>query len=225
MHGSYADCDVFGNNTAEKVHVSSLAWIPTLWSLPHYRSKDYRDDLLKNLKNVALPHTGLALSKLCYFRWVAMAFLTLGYPLVCVAVALHEHSKHNSQRASTSSNNNNSSSNSSNDNDNDNNNDNKNVFAETFHRSLLCPRDWFSIWQLNCRLASLHSHATHATGYALENKWTFLKAAKAAGMAASPFFEVEKLVVKNANVEGGLGEFFDTRLYKERMFLRECEIV
>ena len=43
--------------------------------------------MLKNLRNVAVPKTGLPLSLLCASRAVALPFLVLGYPLLCLAAA------------------------------------------------------------------------------------------------------------------------------------------
>ena len=38
-----------------KVQLYSLSLIFKLWSLPHYRSKSFQQDMLDNLKNVAVP--------------------------------------------------------------------------------------------------------------------------------------------------------------------------
>ena len=51
------------------------------------------------------------------------------------------------------------------------------------------------------------SHDTtlhHTTHY----RWTFLQQGKALGVPVSPFLELEDLVVKNKNMEGGLGIYF-----------------
>jgi len=39
----------------------------------------------------------------------------------------------------------------------------------------------------------------------MENKWTFLKAGRSKGVAVSPWLEIGKIVVKDKNVEGGMG--------------------
>jgi len=80
-------------------------------------------------------------------------------------------------------------------------------FWDTYIEQLLEPKDWFSFWTLNCRLSSFHSLVMGplAPGYAMENKWTFLKAGKASGVAVSPWLEISRLVLKDKNVEGGMG--------------------
>lgn len=40
-----------------KVQLYSLSLIFKLWSLPHYRSNSFQQDMLDNLKNVAVPGT------------------------------------------------------------------------------------------------------------------------------------------------------------------------
>ena len=64
------------------------ACTPYLWSRPHYRALSYSDDVRKNLQNVALPGTGLALSAFCAHRWLACAALVVVPPLAALAGAL-----------------------------------------------------------------------------------------------------------------------------------------
>lgn len=52
----------------------------------------------------------------------------------------------------------------------------------------------FSIWRLNCALAALHAHVTADSGYALEDKWTFLHKAREAGIAVSPWWDASSQV-------------------------------
>lgn len=44
------DEDIWG-----KVQIYSLSLIFKLWSLPHYRSESFQQDMIDNLKNVAIP--------------------------------------------------------------------------------------------------------------------------------------------------------------------------
>merc|ERR1719163_185755 len=74
-----------------------------------------------------------------------------------------------------------------------------------FEEQLLRPKDWFSFWRLNCRLASYHALVTGETGYECEDKWTFLTRCEVNGIPISPCLKVPGLVVKHRNEEGGLG--------------------
>lgn len=65
-----------------------------------------------------------------------------------------------------------------------------------------------AIRRLNCRLVSYHSLITKSQDYNMEDKWTFLVEGKKLNIPISPFLEVESLVCKNKNIEGGMGIFF-----------------
>jgi hypothetical protein len=87
----------------------------------------------------------------------------------------------------------------------------KSSITEEFATRLLAPNDWFSYWRLNCSVVALHSLLNHfPPGYEMENKWTFLKEGKNRNVPVSPYLEYPSLVVKNRNVEGGMGIFFYT---------------
>ena len=107
-----------------RLQIYWLALHVRLWKLPHYRSGIFSNDARKNLRNVALPGTGIPLSLLFYFTSVAYAFLWLGVPLTALAAALIAR-VHCGQS-----------------------------FGRAFAEALLTPRDWFSYWRLNCALAS-----------------------------------------------------------------------
>eukprot|EP00965_Chrysotila_dentata_P259682 6213639-Pleurochrysis_carterae.AAC.2 len=51
-------------------------------------------DMLKNLRNVAIPGTGIPLSMFCWHQFVATAFLVLGLPIVSLVAALFEKGLH-----------------------------------------------------------------------------------------------------------------------------------
>ena len=83
------------------------------------------------------------------------------------------------------------------------------MFVQSTYRfyatHLLHPDDWFSLWRLNCRLASYHSSITQAEGYKQEDKWTFLTEGKALGVPVSPFIDdVPSIVLKHKSIEGGM---------------------
>ena len=82
-------------------------------------------------------------------------------------------------------------------------------FSTLFSNHLLRPGDWFSFWQLNCRLASFQALVGgDSTGFEMEDKWTFLREGREREVPITPFMEVDKLVVKHTNEEGGLGLHF-----------------
>jgi len=73
-----------------RVHIYSLALIFYLWDRPHYRNGTFQIDMVKNLRDVAVPGTGISLKWFCYFKWTAFWYLLVVYPLVCFAAALNE---------------------------------------------------------------------------------------------------------------------------------------
>jgi hypothetical protein len=165
----------FEGNIQAQCQVYSLALVYKMWSQPHYRNGDFHEDMTKNLRNVAIPGTGIPLSAMCRFKAVAVAFLLLGYPLVALVAALNLHKRCVAK------------------------------VATAYSDQLLNPQDWFSFWQLNCRLATHHSYHTKAAGYGMEDKLDFLLKAKAEGIAVTPWLTMPKLIVKHRNEEGGLG--------------------
>ena len=94
-HGLYA-CLVQGATFQElrvepplaRLQIYWLALHVRLWSVPHYRSGTFANDARKNLRNVALPGTGVPLSLLFYVRPVALLFLWIGVPLVAAGAAV-----------------------------------------------------------------------------------------------------------------------------------------
>lgn len=205
--GVYA-CLVRGASYAELTralpHLESASLLQIYWLClhvrlfhePHYRSGTFGNDCAKNLRNVALPGTGVALSLACASRAFAASFVALAVPFAALAAAcvrrMHER---RDCRATTTS------------------------LGEAFVCALL-PRaviksegrdpwdgyTWFAFWRLNCVLASYHALKTGETGYALEDKLTFLEACEKEQVPASPWLrETARLVVKHRNEEGGLG--------------------
>ena len=146
--------------------------------------------MVKNLRNVAIPGTGVPLSVFCYFKITAYWFLLCLTPCVCLVAAL--------KSALTPANLGGSALQGS-------------VLckvASEFSTQLLCPQDWFSYWRLNCRLATWHSSVCpeqDKRGYALEDKWLFLETAEAKGVPVSPSLRLPGIVVKHRNEEGGMG--------------------
>lgn len=172
-----------------RVQIFSLALIFRLWSKPHYRNPSFQVDLLRNLRNVAVPGTGVPLSLFCHSRVTALLYIVFAMPAVCFLGALNTAWRTRKEAAWSL----------------------LSLPARTlaiYVEYLLRPPDWFSFWQLNCRLATFHSFKTKSPGYAYEDKWTFLKKGDEIGIPVSPFLKMPNLVVKDTNEEGGMGIYF-----------------
>ncbi|EGD77287.1 hypothetical protein PTSG_08380 [Salpingoeca rosetta] len=177
-----------------KVYLHSLALIFYLWDKPHYRSGTFQNDMIKNLRNVAFPGTGVPLDWLCRSRAVFTLFLFLGMPLMFCAYAVVITRK----RASVAD------------------------VCRTYRQLLLTPEPWFAYWRLNCRLASYHALVTGCDDYRLEDKWSFLVAAEEKDIPVSPFLKVDSIVCKDRNEEGGMGiHFFKNALHGGKWIIQE----
>jgi len=173
--GSFADCPYFHGQRDVRCQLYSLTLIMELWSKPHYRNGTFQDDMIKNLRNVAVPGTGVPLSLLCYFKTTCLMSILFLYPLVALVSAFNIGGL-DAEKLSTA-----------------------------FCEQLLAPQDWFSFWRMNCRLASLHASVTGEEGYRFEDKWSFLTVGEERGVPVSPCLKMPGLFVKHRNEEGGLG--------------------
>ena len=179
-----------GRDACVTIPLRALCYVHRrLWNAPHYRSGTWAEDCRKNLRNVALPGTGIALSYVCAYYVVAVAFLWLGVPLAALAAAIVRVDgqrtvppPRGAPRVS---------------------------LGRAFVEALLAcghgGHTWFSFWRLNTALASYHALTTADNGYALEDKLTFLQACEREGIAVSPWLRHPRLIVKHRNEEGGLG--------------------
>ena len=227
--GLYADVPLFKDDLHARINCFSLALAVKLWTQPHYRSGTFANDMKKNLRNVAIPGTGFALSHLVFLgRPFVSLFLLFVPPLISLLASLNSlffvdllHIVLPGPRdpipEDSSSSSSSSLSSSSSDSDREDDHEEKKVekvgmmkkVVKGFRDQMLRPEDWFWFWTLNCRLASYHSlFNPEAQGYRMEDKWTFLKEAATAEIPVSPWIENESIVVKNTNEEGGLGIHF-----------------
>mmetsp|Transcript_12165 Transcript_12165/g.13931 ORF Transcript_12165/g.13931 Transcript_12165/m.13931 type:complete len:447 (+) Transcript_12165:59-1399(+) len=164
-----------------RIHLFSLSSVFYLYNKPHYRKGSYRDDLIDNLRNVAVPGTGLPLSIVARSRILGLLFLLTTYPAASYAAAIH---KWFISRFKSS-------------------------ISEEYATRLLTPDDWFQYWRLNCNVVGLHALLNDMPkGYEMENKWTFLDGGSKLGVPISPFLKTPGLVVKHRNEEGGMGIYF-----------------
>jgi hypothetical protein len=203
----YKAIDVYDDDKWAKVQIYSLALIFKLWEKNHYRSKSFKQDLIDNLKNIAIPGTGVPLSLFCCHWIVGLIFVAFLNPFICFIGAINKAWAVSSDV-----------------------NELMIKVFEFYSQHLLHPDDWFSFWRLNCRLVSLHSYlqakhlenlsfespmnttlslSSESSGYLQENKWHFLTTGKELGVPVSPFItNIKSLVCKNVNIEGGMGIHF-----------------
>lgn len=77
----YENCPYL-NKKEYKIHIYSMCLIFHLWNTKHYRSKNLKEDLIKNLRNVIIPGTFIPLSFFCYHIYLYYFFIYLLYPLI-----------------------------------------------------------------------------------------------------------------------------------------------
>ena len=80
----------FPDDLWARVQLFSLGLIFRLWDKPHYRTTSYQQDMLDNLRNVAIPGTGIPLSIFCYYKTVALWFVMCVAPFACFCGALNK---------------------------------------------------------------------------------------------------------------------------------------
>lgn len=165
-----------------RIHLFGLASNFYLYNLPHYRKPSYREDLADNLRNVAIPGTGIPLSwTMARTRLLAAPVLLTCYPAVSLVASVHYWIRTRG----------------------------KSSISEEYAKRLLAPDDWFNYWRLNCAVVGLHSLLHDMPeDYGVENKWTFLEKGEKLGVPVSPFLKTGGIVVKHKNEEGGMGIHF-----------------
>lgn len=184
----YNEVKLFAGDDWARVQLYSLGLIFRLWSLPHYRSKSLQQDMIENLRNVAIPGTGVPLSIFCQHWVLCLIFVAIANPIICMCGAINKVRLEPNRPM----------------------NIDYAIGKVLVHysRHLLHPDDWFSFWRLNCQVVSYHSHVRSSSDYKQEDKWTFLKDGRAAGVPVSPFMDISSIVCKNKNIEGGMGIHF-----------------
>lgn len=184
-------------------HVYSLARTFLDWDLVHYRAPTFGADISANLRNLALPGTGLRLDFWCQSKWSALFFMLMIIPIASFMAAVWEVicplARSNQAAAVLWS---------------------PAALARTwwalcdrYAEHLLDPQHWFALWRLNCLIVARHSYLTAGAlpafgQYALEDKGRFLLDGHAAGVPVTPFFsagDCESLVAKHRSIEGGMG--------------------
>lgn len=191
--GNYSDCVALQDHPLRtRVHIYFLALNFWLWDRPHYRTGTHQGDMLKNLRNVAVPGTGIPLHFFVMARPLAYFFMLVVYPILAFISAVYRSVKEPAVKDSSKI----------------------NTCYQFFREQLLAPEDWFTLWRMNSTLASYHALLTKAKGYRYENKWAFLREGAATGVPVSPFLDMEELVIKDQNEEGGMGiHFFKNAIF------------
>lgn len=173
--GSLSGCPAnLLENERQSCHLYSLALMFYIWDKQHYRNGTFQKDMIKNLRNVALPGTGLPLSFVAKSKIATYAFILFINPFVCF-IASYVGSRNMAE------------------------------WDKMYKEFLLQPRDWFSFWRLNCRLATFHSYVTDDDGYSFEDKLSFLQKAQEVNVPVTPCLDTPWIVCKHRNEEGGLG--------------------
>ena len=138
--------------------VFSLARTPHLWGKRHYRATSFGADIRANLRNVAMPGTGIAMHRILYGPISACLFLVFIYPLIALASAAYLTIRSTNKLGVKA----------------DDGGERGSSWAATqcgmndghasliglparFEELLLRPRHWFAIWRLNCFLVAWHA--------------------------------------------------------------------
>ena len=184
LHSKYEDSTIFRDDLHARVQIYALYLTFGMWSQRHYRSQSFQEDLLKNLANVAIPGTGLPLSLFCTSYVICLFFVVFMIPIVCLLGAISKVV--NIKNLSFE--------------------DKLRELESSYKEHLLHPDDWFSYWQINCRLTSYASLVKGSSAFDMENKWLFLKQGKEMNIPVTPVLDIGSIVCKHVNIEGGQGE-------------------
>ena len=109
-----------------------------------------------NLSVTSFLGTGVPLSIFCHSYYSCLFFILFLNPSICFFGAINkariEYKKENSPTIDVFITN----------------------LVKFYKTHLLHPDDWFSLWRLNCRLVSYHSHITKAKGYLQEVQYCII---------------------------------------------------
>jgi len=169
----------WGLSALSRAHLYSLASVPWLMVQPHYRTGSFQQDMLTNLSNVVLPTRvyGVPLNIFARSRASAVFAILVAIPGAAFVGSLWRRWHRLEDSA-----------------------------RACFRQSLLEPKDWFQLWRLNCRLASMTALATQSKDFLLEDKWVFIKSCQEKGIPVTPVMDMpHTLVAKDVLEEGGMG--------------------
>lgn len=203
--GRYADVGVkLGLGKYSRAHLYSLASVPWLMRQPHYRAGTFQEDMLTNLRNVVLPTGVYGVPLSLWARTRAHAIFAIVFVIPLAAFCGSWWRKWRGLEHSA---------------------------TECFRRSLLAPTDWFQLWRLNCRLASMTALASKSKQFEMEDKWTFIRTCLDKKIPVTPVMDHPvTLIAKDVLEEGGMGiHVLKNVLHGGRWILQEkldnCEAV
>jgi len=177
-----------------KTHLYGLAVVFRYWRSPHYWvAGTLGDEFRRQLRDVAIPGTGVRLSWVCISRFTVLIFLFVVYPIVALITALH--SSWSGASPST---------------------------AHKFREVLLEPKGRLSLFTLNCILPTLHQKRTKASGYLQEDRFAFVENAERLGLPVAPCVKAGSFVVKGRGEEArGGAKFFRNAAHGGNWIIQE----
>ncbi|GAX73740.1 hypothetical protein CEUSTIGMA_g1193.t1 [Chlamydomonas eustigma] len=176
------DSCLYRSDPYSSIWLYSLVHTIRLYNKKHYRSPTLGADIRANLRNLAIPASGIPMHLFFQNVFSASFFIIFIYPFAAlVASAILSMYL-------------------------------KSPISTLFHEHLLQPSHWFARWRLNCFLVAWHAMLNEEDEgvmgqYSLEGKGEFLRAAEAAGdIPISPFrTDIGTLFAKHTHIEGGMG--------------------
>eukprot|EP00471_Norrisiella_sphaerica_P008813 CAMPEP_0184497888 /NCGR_PEP_ID=MMETSP0113_2-20130426/37661_1 /TAXON_ID=91329 /ORGANISM="Norrisiella sphaerica, Strain BC52" /LENGTH=444 /DNA_ID=CAMNT_0026885181 /DNA_START=1 /DNA_END=1335 /DNA_ORIENTATION=- len=89
-NAKYHECPFLKGNKCirARVHIASLASVFYLWDKQHYRHSTFQMDMQMNLRNLAIPGTGVPLSLFTRNYIATILFIVIANPIICLFGAL-----------------------------------------------------------------------------------------------------------------------------------------
>lgn len=85
----YSEVSVFADDIQAKALIFSYSLIFKMYNEPHYRSTTFRQDMIDNLGNVAIPGTGVPLSVFSRSYWLTLFYVMFLIPFICFCGAVN----------------------------------------------------------------------------------------------------------------------------------------
>ena len=177
--GRLAECPSFKNDEQAKVNLFSLAAVFQLWNTMDHNSQPLHQSLRIRLKHITLPWTGLPLSWWLISRPMYVVFVLAAFPMMCLFAAISKSGLLGLLGA-----------------------------PAEFREQLEHSSHWLISWLNGYILVAHAASPTTKSTFLLEDQVTFLNTARGKKLSAIGSLEGSNIVVKNANVEGGMGIFF-----------------
>ena len=179
--GDYTKCSCFQNDSHAKVHTYCLGIVLYKWNDKGLNGNTIRDHLRQHLGSLTLYKCIIPMKFWLYSKWSYYIFLFLVYPLFCIINALTEKKVRG--------------------------------FAEvpsTFQIKLINPSHWVTLGWTNAVCSFFSLQELPASVSSLFKQTRLIEAAKECNIPVIEKLDGE-IVIKNANVEGGMGiKFFNT---------------